>query len=159
MFVGPSVGIRHQPLERLVAELVGEKFHPYLSGTKTCPLGHVPPYKELLWFDFPVDIDVRQRVNEMFTIIKETAIPWMKRHRSLESFIEDLQTYRFASRDSVRVRLPAAYYLNNQYYLARSLVTKGLEEVGEQSGPVSDQYRRFAEALSARLDVGPPSSP
>ncbi len=42
MLVSPSVVVRHQPLERLVSELTGERFHPYLSGTLACPLGDVP---------------------------------------------------------------------------------------------------------------------
>ena len=49
--VSLSVAVRHQPLERLLAELAGEDFHPYLSGTLTCPLGHVPPLNELTWYE------------------------------------------------------------------------------------------------------------
>ena len=157
MLVIPSVAIRYQPLELMLAELTGEKFHPYLSGTLTCQLGHVPPRNELLWFEIPPQVNARERVQEMFVIIAESAVPWMERHRDLDSFIEDLQTYRFANRDQVRLRLPVAYYLKGEAELARSLVMKGLEEVGEDSDALSTQYRKFATALLARLSAVDPA--
>lgn len=156
MLVSPSVAVRYQPLERLVAELTGEKFHPYLSGTLTSPLGNVPPNRELCWFFFPADADPGPPVREMFGIIKGSAVPWMERHRSLESFIDDLKA-NFATGDSKRLRLPAAYYLKGECDLARALVMQGLERIGDGSGPVSTQYRRFAQALLARLDAGAPA--
>jgi hypothetical protein len=119
MFVVPSVAVGHQPLQRLIAEVKGEKFNPYFSGTLASQLGSVPPLNELLWFEFPTDIDPKQRVRELFTVIKDVAVPWMERHRSLESFIEDLKDYSFVDRDQMRMRRPAAYYLNNQHDLAR----------------------------------------
>ena len=157
MLVSPSVAVRYQPLERVLAELTGEKFHPYLSGTLACPLCHVPPRDELLWFEFPERVDAPHRVREMVSIIAETAVPWMERHQDLDSFIKDLQIYRFANRDQVRLRLPVAYYLMNEDELARSLVMKGLEEIGDDSDPLSTQYRKFAKALLARLLTGPPA--
>jgi hypothetical protein len=154
MVVVPSVAVRHQPLERLIAELKGEKFHPYLGGTLASPLGHVPPLNKLLWFQFPIDIDPNQRVQELVAVIRDVALPWMERHRNLESFIDDLKDYSFADRDQMRVRRPAAYYLNNQHDIARSYLMEGLEEIGDRSGPVSNQYRHFAEALLARIAAG-----
>jgi hypothetical protein len=152
ILVVPSLAVRYQPLERLVAELTGEKFHPYLSGTLACPLGHVPPLQELLWFYFSADEDPTARLQEMFRIVEQIAIPWMERHPDLDSFIKDLQSgYRFAHRDSVQLRLPAAYYLKKDFSRARSLALKALEEIGEQDGPVSSRYRKFADSLLARL--------
>jgi hypothetical protein len=152
--VSPSVAIRYQPLERLLADLASEKFHPYLSGTLACPLGEVLPRRELMWYEFPSHVNPRNRVREMIGVISDAAVPWMEKHQDLDSFIEDLGTYRFASRDAVRLRLPTAYYLKKEYEIARSLVMQGLQDVGEGNDPLTVQYRRFAEALLARLDAG-----
>src|SRR5690606_5204704 len=39
----PVVGVRHQGVERTVAELSGEKFHPYQPPTAVVPLGDLMP--------------------------------------------------------------------------------------------------------------------
>jgi hypothetical protein len=159
ILVVPSVAVRYQPLERFVAELTGDKFHPYLSGTLACPLGHVPPLQELLWFYFAADEDPTPKLRKMFGIVEQTAIPWMEQHQDLDSFIEDLQSgYRFTNRDSLRLRLPAAYYLRRDFDRARSLVLQGLNEVGHKDGPGPDKYRAFAEALLTRLPMASPAS-
>ena len=41
--VNPVIGIRHQAVERLVAELRHEKFHSYLPPTVSSPIGYVMP--------------------------------------------------------------------------------------------------------------------
>ena len=63
----------------------------------------------------------------------------------------DLPTYRFADRDSVRLRLPVAYYLKNQVGLAKDLVEAGLREIGNEDEPVSRRFRHVAEALLTRI--------
>ena len=150
-FLNPSVAVRHQPFERLLSELTGEKFHPYLSGTLACHLGDVPPLDDLLWFWFPDDIDVEARVQEMFRAVKEVALPWMELHRDLSSFIKDLKDFHFGNPDSKRLRLPLAHFMNGDLETAQSLVTKYLAEIGTDSDPISQRYRMFAENLMARM--------
>jgi hypothetical protein len=152
LIVIPSVSVRHQPLERLLAELCGEKFHPYRGGSLACMLGYVPPLDNYIVFEFPSDADVLSRVREMVGIARETALPWMQRHLDLDSFIADLPNYRFALRDSARLRLPVAYYLKGQFDMVRKVVAEGLAEIGDRNGElVAQPYKRFAETLLARL--------
>jgi hypothetical protein len=152
LVVMPSVAVRNHTLEHLLTELIGEKPNPFGSGTLACTLGHVPPNSQLSWFYFSDDENPGPQISELFRIVKQTALPWMEQHRHLDSFIKDLQSaYRFARRDSVRVRLPAAYYLKGDFDRARSLVNQGLEEIGGEDGPVSRPYIRFAEGLLARM--------
>src|SRR5690606_27740771 len=39
--INPVVGVRHQPIERLLAELRGEKAHPYVPPTLSVHLGYL----------------------------------------------------------------------------------------------------------------------
>lgn len=149
--ISPSVAVRHQPLEGLLAELAEEKFHPYLSGTLVCPLGGVPPLNDLLWFELTPNTDPLTRISEMMSTVKTAALPWMERHSSLDAFVQDLKTYRFGDRDSVRLRLPLAHYLNNNDAVARTLLIDGLKEIENEGGPVSEKYRRVAERLLTRM--------
>src|SRR5690242_10447195 len=41
--INPVVGVRHQAVERLVAELLGIKFHAYVPPTVCTPLGYLLP--------------------------------------------------------------------------------------------------------------------
>jgi len=41
--VNPVIGIRHQQVERIVAQLRHKKFHPYIPPTVSRPLGYLMP--------------------------------------------------------------------------------------------------------------------
>jgi hypothetical protein len=146
LFVNPSAAVRHQPLERLVADLTGKKFHPYLFGTLGGLIGNIPPLNDFIIFEFPDGTDVASRVGEMFSLIRQVVIPWMERHPDLDSFIEDIKTHGYGGREGRYMRRSVAHYMRQEFGLARNLLSEGLELMHDD-----EDFRRFADALLARM--------
>lgn len=149
--VGPFAVVRHQPLEQLLAELSGQKFDLYGSGTLGGNIGYIPPLNEFASWEVEDGADPSTTIREISAAIGKVAVPWMRAHQDLPSFIADLKGFRFVDRDQRYLKLPVAYYLNSEFELARPLLTAALEEIGDEEGTFCDQYRTFATALLKRL--------
>jgi len=75
--INPVIGVRFQEVERLVAELRGEKFHAYAPPTVSTPIGYVMPeprYTMWLFSRERVDEDV---ANDMTNAIATHGIAFM----------------------------------------------------------------------------------
>jgi hypothetical protein len=142
----PQAGVRHQPLERLIAELAGTKFHPYIGGTLGCGFGSLSPLNEYLTYNIPVGTDPAPSIRDLFQVVRNVVIPWMEGFRDLDSFMPDLQTYQYGARTEMQMRRTVVRYLRGEYDEVRSLVAQYLPEASEEEG-----FPRLADTLLARL--------
>jgi hypothetical protein len=150
--VHPSAGVRHQPLEKLVAELSGQDFHAYRPATIGASIGYLTPERRYITFDFAPSDDYTVGVQKIVDAIEYDGYRWMQAHQTLDAILEEiLASYRFITRDAARLRLPIIYYLKKDFSAASHLVKKGLAEIGDTKGPVSDQYRCLANSLLHKL--------
>ncbi len=75
--VNPVVGVRHQGVERMVAELRGESFHAYQPPTVNTPLGYLMP--EQRYRGWVIEADGSADVLEdLASAVAEYAIPFME---------------------------------------------------------------------------------
>jgi hypothetical protein len=145
-----SLGVRHEQMEKLVSELTGQKFDPRATATLGTALGYVTPDREYSEFPFTQDTVV-PAAEEAVQMIVRYGMPWMAAHGSLAEMLAALRVGKYTYRDAAKLRIPVAHFLNGELDSAKATVDQDLLALGSSRGPVSDQYRRFARELLARL--------
>lgn len=148
--MSPSVGVRHEPIERFVAELTAQKT---IGATLASNVGYLTPDHAYLMFTVVEDSNPTARIQELMSIVTEFALPWVNRDEDLDSFIADMAgSYSYMGRDSARLRRPAAYFLKGEFDKVRQLLSDGARGLDGRDGRVAQEYRRFASSLHDRLE-------
>ncbi len=147
--INPAIGVRHQPLEKLVAEIKGEKFHSYYPDTIATPIGYLlpkPPYRT--WWNFAEGCNNAKTVKDMISKIKKYAIPFMESHSTFETMVPLLIEERMHPSDlHIMERIPAAYYLAGRKKMAEKIIKEELEEFKGENYPAAQDFRRYAKAF------------
>lgn len=146
--INPVIGIRHQPLEKLVAEISGDKFHPYLPPTISTPLGSFLPKNQYPLWEFAEGCDNYKTEKDMIRKIKKCAIPFMRSHATFETMVPLLIEDRLAPSElQVMKRIPAAYYLAGQKKMANKVLKSELKEFAGENHPAAQEYRQYVKAF------------
>jgi hypothetical protein len=143
----PNVGVRNQRIEKMVAELLGEPFHPYHPPTLLSSIGYLMEQKQYLRWSFTSDGENAGIMQHMIQSICVYGIPFMKANADLNSVLEALLHTRYSIRQDYT--LPVAYLLSGKPQEARACVTKYVNTLGKD--PAAQNYRRFAANLLKRL--------
>jgi len=145
--VYPNIGVVHEPVERLWAELTGKKYEA--PATISTPLAYLMPEKTYRVWTFSYEIDNRAVVADMVNTIESHGIPYMKANATTEALIRNLSVVGL--KDYVRYRLPLLYHLSGNDAMAQTLVQGYLDELRGRENPYSRQYREFAAKLLERI--------
>ena len=155
LFVDPSAGLIHEPIERLVTELAALPRDPY-RVTLGAYLGNIPPVRgRVLWYRVPEGGTAHDLVDEMMTSVKGIAVPWLEEHTTIDSFIRDLEAGIATLREPARLRLPLAYYLKSEFETARKILQDTLQEMRVKPPKlIVADYPAFAARLLGRMPDG-----
>src|SRR5262249_52463542 len=85
--VNPVIGVRDQEVERLLAELLGERFHPYLPPTVSTPLGYLMPIQWIVTWTFETLDSVPSQAKDMTEAILTYGLPFMRDTSSRDTLI------------------------------------------------------------------------
>lgn len=146
--VNPVVSIVHQPLNKLLYELLPECSVLNDPGLRTS-IGYLTPEKRYLEWVFDPGIDNITEIDKIITAIKMYGIPFMESHTSLESITRELERRQFIDIEGKRFLLPIAYLLSGHREKAIEFVDKQLVEIEGRSDIVAAEYRALAKALKA----------
>ena len=163
--VTPTIGVRHEKLERNAAVLYCVPDRAVGPRTVLEHLGYLMPQRSDVVWEFAVGEvtpEVRERVaampggtrfmsigssnaetaGMMATAIREYALPFIERMASLESIAEWLEQPG-APALVRRSRLPMAYRMLGRGHDAEAILRRALADVGDDS-PASNRFRVFA---------------
>lgn len=147
--VNPVIGIRHQRVERLVAELSGTKFHSYLPPTVSSPLGYLMP--EARYRAWPVTREVPPAgADALVDAIEQYARPFLQSVRT-ETDLCRLLDQRTGIEDVLMYRRPVAWMLAGRSDHAKALLDRAEEDLGSRVDPAATHLRSFIGALRQRL--------
>jgi hypothetical protein len=154
--VNPVVGVRHQALEGLLAQLLGEPAHRYLPPTISTPLGYLMP--ERTFMSWPIDTRPGSiaGIHELGTAIAESGLPFMVRAGNLEG-LRRLLDEGYGPAHQTALRLPLARLLSGDEEGALATAHRYLDGLGDRTDPAAAAYRRFADSLGRYLRT--PSRP
>lgn len=146
VYINPSLGIRHERLEQLLAELSGYELGKFPPATIGISLGYATPTGKHIMYPFTPG-EVSAKVKDLVQTISKDGLSWMQKNQTIDAIHDALAKFKFATRDSARFRIPLVYYLKGDYESACVATRRGLEEIGANQDVYSQRYRHFANAL------------
>lgn len=147
--VNPVVGVRHQEVERMVAELRGEKFHSYLPTTISSPIGYLMPEgRYRAWMFGPGQ--PAGAADDLASAVAAHGVPFIRRMTALAALCEAIDN-ELGIEDQLMYRRPVAWRIAGDTDRARRTLEHTLATVGDRSDPAAMEYRRFAAALRPLL--------
>lgn len=149
--VNPVVGIRHQGVERMVADLQGNAFHPYLPPTISQPLGYLMPAERYVAWTLDTGSDrMAKGVREMVDAIREHGLSFMRANSDLRGICSLIER-RLGFDHQLVYRRPVAWFLAGNVDRAHAALQESIEALGDRRDPAAEQLRQFAPALESRL--------
>ena len=149
--INPVVGVRFQQVERVVADLEGIDFHPYLPATISSPIGYLMPERKYKgWIVDTNAAGALEAVTDLVTTIETAALPFMDSARNLEmlpKFVDEVGGFEH----QLRYRRPVALMLAGDPARALKDLDGSVERLGARNDPAATRFRRFAERLRRRL--------
>jgi len=150
--INPVVGVRHQPTERLLAELREEKFHAYVPPTLSVHLGYLMPERKYTPWLFPEGEDPAKQARCMIQAVSDFGVPFMEENATLKSMVTTIEASGFGIPEQQHFRLPVMYYLMEQKDRSEEYIENRLRELCERDDLAAHHYRSFAEAIHQRMN-------
>ncbi len=149
--VNPVIGVRHQELERIVAELLGQKFHRYNPPTISIHLGYLMPEGRYRPWLFGDEKPVSDAASEMVQAIDAYGGGFMNKNASLETIVAAMEDSQVGIAEQLAFRRPVGYLLLGDLGRARDAVQVSLERLGDRRDPAAQRFRSFAAAFEEQL--------
>ncbi|MGH3932603.1 MAG: hypothetical protein ACRDTF_21815 [Pseudonocardiaceae bacterium] len=149
--INPVVGVRHQGVERIVAECRGERFHAYQPPTVSTPLGYLLPENSYQAWVFGSDQSTEGVAQEMVRTIEQYGVSFMRSAAALPELCRRLDE-GMGFEHQVMYRRPVAWLLVGDPQRARNILDKALAELADRSDVAAEEFRRFGASLQSRLE-------
>ena len=147
--VNPVVGIRHQAIERIVAELRGEKFHAYVPPTVSTPLGYVMPAASYRGWLLGAGV-VEHNADDLVAAIEAFGVPFMVSGSSLPELCR-LIGQGFGYDHQLVYRYPVAWILAGDLARAQEVLEAAEADLGSRTDAAAIQFRSFSTAFRNRF--------
>ena len=146
--INPVVGVRHQKLERLIAELLDMKPSEYIPGSFGRPVGYLMPQKEYASWSFREGDDCEPLVGEMVSAVEKFGRPFMEQNSTLATLYNTLlKSKRGTPPDQLDFRIAVASVLLGKREEAETFVDAKLREMGNRNDAAAELFRKFAKKL------------
>lgn len=149
--VNPVVGVRHQAVESMVSDLLGEKPHGYAPPTLSISLGYVMPARSYQPWVFTVDTPVESVADDLVAAVTKYGVPYIEHHDSLAAIVQAMSGGAGFREHNV-FRLPVGYLLLGELEKARQAITASIDEIGQRQDLAAQRFRAFSSAFQQRLD-------
>jgi hypothetical protein len=144
--VNPVVGVRHQAVERLIAELRREKFHGYVPPTVSTPIGYVMPVHSYTSWEFGGEYGIAA-MGELIAAVVDYGVPFM---RSLVRLPAILDAINQGLCHYPEYRRPAVLEMMGRHSDAREAITRAVDALGERNDAAARELRNFSAAFGIR---------
>lgn len=150
--INPVVGVRHQALEALIAELLGRKRHGYIPATLSSSIGYLMGDSSYRAWMFGGNVPVRDVAEELVSAVAKHGLPYMQRRSSLASIVESMASGEGA-KELVAYRLPVGHLLLGDPNSAMDAIERSQSEIGTRQDLAAQRFRQFAAAFRNKLDL------
>lgn len=149
--VTPIVGVRHQEVERVVAEMRDERFHPYLPPTVNLPLRMlIPSVRSERWILDRADPFIG--AERLADVAAKFVLPFYHSVSTLPE-ICDLLDRGIGHEHQLIYRRPTAWQLLGKADHARTLIDSAEEELGDRNDAAAAEFRAFAARFRRRFSL------
>lgn len=151
--INPVIGVRCERIEMLVAELEGEKPHPYNPPTVSVSLGYLMPdscYRPWLFEDLP---KVSDGVAGMIGAVAEYGLPFINSALSVDAIANLLLSGKYGIPHQNAYRLPVAFHLSGKNHEADERSTTYLRSLDRRTDLAAERYKKFHRNLKRLLET------
>jgi hypothetical protein len=146
--VNPVVGVRHQTVERMVAEIRGQAFHPYVPPTVCTSIGYVMP--ERSYTAWEIGDGSSSAVDDMVRAVEHDGLAYMRRLRDLPTLCQAAEEGRATAPE---YQLPVIRVLLGRRKRALDGLAEDVHHLGDRQDPAAHLLRAFAAAFAAYVDA------
>ena len=150
VLLNPVVGVRHQGLEMVVAELRGERFHGYLPPTVSSPLRYLMPVDERRDWVVKGEVDDAAVADHLVGAVERFGFAFMRSCARSPGLIAALRAGHGHAHQNA-YRLPTALLLAGDVVDAAQAIERELGALGERADPAAMELREFAVRLQQRI--------
>ncbi|MFF7216014.1 hypothetical protein ACFZAU_36675 [Streptomyces sp. NPDC008238] len=156
--INPVAGLAYVPLERLLAELLGEKPVPG-KATLSRPIGYLTPYSSFLQLKIATPEAAGPAAEELVELVIRYGLPHSRRYASPDRLLAALEEGGHVGNPGrANLLIPALHLLRGEADRATSTAQQHLLRYGNDLSMANvEEYHRFARALVVRhgldLDV------
>ncbi|MFF4306864.1 hypothetical protein [Streptomyces sp. NPDC001601] len=149
--VNPVVGLRYDPLERLLADITGA-LSP-TAATIARSVGYLTPGNSFLQLQVAEPGGAERAADELHELVQSYGLPFARQHANTDALLTALRAGgNVPNPDRTRLLIPALHFLRGDTNETRSGLAQGLAHYGQNTSmPVVAEYRRFADALTTRM--------
>jgi hypothetical protein len=146
----PIIGVRNEPVERLVAQFAPRQFSRNQPSAKI-DLESLRPasIRGDIWINGPQFIEVAART--LAERVRDVGLPYAQSLVALDDLIRVLAS---VPDEGARIRLPIALWLAGKPAEARYALESALASISGRKGPAADEFRAFAAAFDPQLSTG-----
>ena len=149
--INPVIGVRHQEVERVVAELRGEAFHAYQPPTVSTPLGYLMP--ESRYRGWVVDAEAADDpLDDLVEALTTYAVPFMESAASMSRLCELLDE-GLGHDHQVVYRRPVAWQLAGDSDRSIEAIDSAEADLGDRRDAAADELRAFVSAFRDRYSL------
>jgi hypothetical protein len=153
--IHPVIGVRHQGVEQLVAELRQMRFHPYIPPTISTPLYElVSPSRYQTW-DFYRDGTMPQRAADLAAAIEHYGLPFMRSATGLEELRRLIEADYGPVPEELAYRHAVVCLLAGDLDGALAGLDAALAGMSGRHDPAAVLFREFAERFRAFAEHRP----
>jgi hypothetical protein len=149
--INPVVGVRHQKLETLIAELLDSKPSKYIPPSFSRPVSYLMPQKKYVEWSFKEGDDCEPLAGEMVAAIEKFGRPFMEQNSTLETLYKTLlNSKRGTPPDQLDYRIAVASVLLGKRAEAEAFIDAKLREIGNRTDEAAAWFRKFATKIRER---------
>lgn len=149
--INPVVGLRYDPAELLLAELLSERPRP--SATIARPVGYLTPQNRFLQLRVSTEDDVEPAADQLLELVNDYGLPFARLHGNPEALAAAVEADgNVPNPERARLLLPALQHLQGREEAARESLFIGLSHYPDDTaGPAAAEYHRLTAALMPLL--------
>lgn len=149
--VNVIVAVRHQAIEKLLAEMKNVEYHSYAPPTVGTHIGYVMPEKKYHPWFYSAQDDIPSLVGDMVQAIVTYGLPFMHSLLELPKVTEALISNRYDYIQHNAYRIPVALTLLGRYGEAKDYLDEMERELERGIQIYKPDYRQFLENLRKKL--------
>src|SRR5579863_9021559 len=150
--IGPVIGVRHEEMERMVAQFSGIEFHDCSPFPIAESIGYLMPKRAYFAWTFSTDAaQNHDTVAMMVEAIVRYGFPYMDTYGSLRAIVDVLQSPHKVNSPVKTTRLPIGLYLLGEKDAADSALDLEVTKIGARTDEEAVRFRRLNGELRTLL--------
>ena len=149
--VNPVVGVRHQTIEKLLAELLSESYDAVNPPTLAGNIGYLSPDNKFRQFSFSMDADPLNIADALVQDIERYGLPFMKRNIDLNVFLKTMKSTRFGISEQLNYRIPLCLYLLGRFDETSQFLSTKLLQLADRTDHAAKRYFSFESQMRSFL--------